>query len=336
MSFAFSLWCAIAIGFTFTAMLRGGRRRSLTGVTPSEPLTLIRPVDAPTPVELQNLSHLANGVDQYVLSPIPSGSGTWLLSDPRGFNRKLGHIHAALAQLGVMKPVLIVDADVRVDDALVNSLVAGLQSGAALAWASPAPVESGFERGLLVQSSHSFEVLDGISPGASPLCGKAMALSPQALEVLRSIPDCVGEDLELSKALHRRGLTTKLVARANIPGRRPLEASYARFTRWMQVLRAHRGALFPTIPLFFACTPLLVLSAAALASDLLLALTALLVLARFALAFSLEGRLSPWWFAGECLLLVSWLQSLVLGSRVTWRGRVLHIGAKGTLEEAPE
>lgn len=332
MSIAFALWCAVAIGFTATALLRAGRRRGLVGRVPSEPIVLLRPVDAPTPTELQNLKHLAQGVEQYVIAPVPSGAGAWLASDPHGFNRKLGHIHAALAKLGVMKPVLIVDADVHVDDALVGALVAGLDSGAALAWASPAPVEPGFERGLLVQSAHSFEVLDAISPGSSPLCGKAMALSPAALEVLRSIPDCVGEDLELSKALHRRGLTTRLVARANLPGRRSLEASFARFTRWMQVLRAHRGALFPTIPLFFACTPLLMLAAAALDSQLLTALTAVLVLARFGLAFALERSLSPWWFAGECLLLASWVKSLLLGSRVTWRGRVLHIGAKGVLE----
>lgn len=332
MSIAFAIWCAVAIGFTATAILRSGKRRVLAGTSPAEPIALIRPVDAVTPTELHNLNHLARGVDQYVVAPVPSGAGTWLSSDPRGFNRKLGHIHSALGHLGVMKPVLIVDADVLVDDALVGSLIAGLETGASLAWASPAPMESGFERGLLVQSAHSFEVLDTISPGSSPLCGKAMALSPAALEVLRSLPDCVGEDLELSKALHRRGLTTKLVARANIPGRRSLQASFARFTRWMQVLRAHRGALFPTIPLFFACTPLLVLAAVALDSQLLFALTTLLVLARFGLAFALERKLSLWWFAGECLLLGSWLQSLLLGSRVTWRGRVLHIGAKGVLE----
>lgn len=336
MSIAFTIWCAVAIGFTATAILRSTKRRVRSGRVPSEVIALIRPVDAATPTELQNLKHVAAGVEQYVVAPVPSGAGTWLQSDPRGFNRKLGHIHAALGKLGVMKPVLIVDADVLVDDALVSALVGGLDAGAALAWASPAPVEPGFERGLLVQSTHSFEVLDTISPGSSPLCGKAMALSPQALEVLRSIPDCVGEDLELSKALHRRGLGTMLVARANIPGRRSLGASFARFTRWMQVLRAHRGALFPTIPLFFACTPLLVLAAALANSPMLYASLAVLVFFRLTLATLLERRPSFWWFAGEALLLASWVHSLVLGSRVTWRGRVLHIGAKGTLEEAHE
>lgn len=333
---AFALWAAIAIGFTVTALVKVGRHRALTGPAPGAPVALIRPVDSPTPLELENLAHVPDGVEQYVVAPVPAGAGTWLPSDPTGFNRKLGHVHAALGRLGTVRPVLIVDADVRVDEALVRSLLAGLAGGAALSWASPAPMAPGFERGLLVQSAHSFEVLDAISPGAPPLCGKAMALSPAALDVLRALPDCVGEDLELSEALHRRGLTSKLVARANLPGARGVEASYARFTRWMQVLRAHRGALFPTIPLLFACTPLLLLAAAAFGSVWLSALTAVLVLTRFTLATVLGRSPSMWWLAGELLLLASWLRSLTLGSRVTWRGRLLQIGEGGRLVEVTE
>lgn len=329
------VWAAVAIGFTVTAMVKVRRTEALRR-TRDDVVALVRPVDAPTPVELQNLRAVPSGVQQYVLSPVPGSGDSWLMSDPHGFNRKLGHVHAALKHLGSTQPVLIVDADVEVDDALVSSLLAGLERGHALAWAAPAPQSSGVERGLLVQSTHSFEVLDAISPGASPLCGKAMALSPAALDALRALPDCVGEDLELSEALHRKGLTTTLVGRARLPGRRSVTASFARFTRWMQVLRAHRPALFPSIPFLFAATPLLLVAAVTVDDWVLRALVATLMVARLFLATSLEQRPSAWWLAGEALLLVSWLNALMLGSRVVWRGRVLHIGAGGQLVESPE
>ncbi len=334
MTFVLVGWCAVAIGFTVTALLKVRRVRAASPAALRE-VVLLRPVDAPTDVELQNLAAVPSGVVQHILSPSPLADSAreFVTSDPRGFNRKLGHLHNALATVDVTAPVLIADADVRVDAALVNALLSGLEAGAALAWAAPSPQQPGVERGLLVQSAHSFEVLDAISPGSSPLCGKAMALSPAAIEVLRALPDCVGEDLELSEALHRRGLRTALVGRATLPGQRALSSSFARFTRWMQVLRAHRAALFPTVPLLFACTPLLL--AASFVSPLTQALAAVLFFTRLALATRLEGRPSLWWFAGELLLLASWCAALAQGSRVMWRGRVLHIARDGRLVESP-
>jgi len=334
MTISLTIWCALALGFTVTAIIKTRRSPKATRASRTN-VRLWRPVDAPTTSELSALSNVPAGVAQWVLSPAkPQGSaGEWLESNPRMLNRKLGHLNNALTRFDSEQPVLVIDADVLVDEALVDALLGGLEAGAALSWAAPAPEMPGIERGLLVQSAHSFEVLDAMSPGSSPLCGKAMALSPQALEVLRTLPDCVGEDLQLSEELHSQRLTTRLVGRAHIPGVRSPRDSFHRFTRWMQVLRAHRPALFPTIPVFFACTPLLMLASAfaqwpAQATFIALAFT------RSLLAWKQEGRPSMWWFAGETLLLASWLRSLSLGTRVTWRGRVLHLGPAGVLQEA--
>lgn len=330
----FIAWCATAVGFTLTAIFKTRRPKSAHR-TRRAPVVLLRPVDAPTATELTNLSHAPSSVEQWVLSPKkPDGcAGRWVSSQPDRLNRKLGHLQFALGLLEADQPVLIADADVDVDDALVDALLAGLDSGAALSWAAPTPSVTGAERGLLVQSAHSFEVLDAMSPGSSPMCGKALALSPAALELLRILPDCVGEDLELSEELHSYGLTTKLVARAKLPGARSTREAFHRFSRWMQVLRAHRPALFPSIPIFFACTPLMLLAATFMSWPFQAMLVAL-VIARCALAWKLEGRASMWWLAGESLLLAGWLRSLWLGHRVTWRGRVMELGPAGALREA--
>lgn len=327
-------WCLTAILFTAVALGRVLRRRRSAPRRAVRRALLLRPVDAPTPSELENLSLSVPGVEQVVVSSyrlrLPDAV-RWLPSDPPGFNRKLGHLKYALAvREDPTRPVLVVDADVRVDAALVDSLLSALESGAALAWAAPRPLQGGVERGLLVQSVHSFEVLEVMSLGSTPLCGKAMALGPQACEVLATLPDCLGEDLELSRALSARGLPVRLAGEARMPER---AAAVARYTRWMQVLKAHRPSLFPTVPLLFACTPLLLLGAAVEGSAAMGAGAAALVVLRSTLASVLERRPGAFlgWLGAESLLLWCWTRALVKGSRVVWRGRPLVVGAEGRL-----
>jgi len=327
-----SLWAVTAAAFTAVALVRLARRRPAPpGARPARGVVLLRPVDAAAPGELENLGTRLEGVEQIVVSPRPLGPGRHLASDPPAHNRKLGHLKAALRQLPEARgrAVLVADADVAVDGALVDALLAAIDAGAALAWAAPHPTTRGFSRGLLVQSLHSFEVLGVMSPGAATVCGKAMALSPAAAEALLALPDCIGEDLELSRALDRRGLKVVPAGRALMPlGDRGV---LARFTRWMQVLKAHRPALFPAVPLLFACTPvLLVLGALTGAGAAVAALVAL----RLVAAAALERRvaLHVEWLLAEGLLLACWLGALARGRRVRWRGRDLKLGEHGALE----
>ncbi len=335
-----SSWLVIATMFTLIALVRSvaARKAKREPLRQDRRVLLLRPVDAATPDELENLAHPLEGVEHVVLAPFrPRHPHTvrWLPSDPLMHNRKLGHVQYALSILPCTdRPVLIVDADVRVDDHLVDTLLSELSSGADLAWAAPRPLEPGLTRGLLVQSLHSFTALDAISDGAKPVCGKAIALSPRGLEVLRSLPDCLGEDLELARKLHAKKLRVSLAGEAAVPGApASLPVLLARFTRWMQVLKAHRPFLFPTIPLLFAATPVLAIGAALEGSPPLILGAFLLVALRGLLAAVLERRPRAFtaWFGAELLLLCCWLNALLLGSKVTWRGRVMSVGMHGRL-----
>lgn len=334
-------WLAIAITFTVIALIRSLTRRPQSSDRPRNRdarALLLRPLDAATSDELANFGHPLDGVDHVVLSPFrPRLPDTvrWLPSDPLEHNRKLGHLQYALSILETTeRSVLIVDADVRVDDHLVDSLLAEVSAGADLAWAAPRPLEPGLTRGLLVQSLHSFHALDALSDGAKPVCGKAIALSPRGLEVLRTLPDCLGEDLELARKLHSQKLRVSLAGEANVPGApASWSALIARFTRWMQVLKAHRPLLFPTIPLLFAATPVLLVGAALEGSTSLIVGALALVALRTIVAAVLEGKPRAFtaWFGAELLLLCCWLNALLLGSKVTWRGRVMQVGLHGRL-----
>ena len=356
MSWLITLWAVFAAGFTWLTLWRLPR-----GSAPKSPrvrrrphVLLLRPVDAPTPLELENLSSpidYSGQLSHVVLSPfrprLQSANVRWLPSDPLTSNRKVGHLAYALATLPQQRDtvVLCVDADVRVDGALVTSLVDELQEGAALASAAPRPeVAPAFAgrcvRGLLVQSHHSFQALDVMSAGAKAICGKALALSPAAAAELVRLSDCIGEDLELSHVLHERGLTvTMAAAPARVPqlasgGLRPV---FARFTRWMQVLRAHRPGLFPSVPLFFAPTPVLMVLASIIATPQVALALCFLVAARITLANRLDhrGGLRFEWLLAEVLLLGCWFEALRAGGTVTWRGRRFELSAGGRMQAVP-
>jgi hypothetical protein len=354
-SWLVTAWAAIAAGFTLVALWRFTRpppsdeaRRPRVRRRPH--VLLLRPVDAPTPLELENLAtriDYAGELTHVVLSPfrprLGSANVEWLPSDPLSRNRKVGHLAYALATLPRAQDtvVLSVDADVRVDGALVSSLVDELRDGAALSSAAPRPevretLAGRMVRGLLVQSHHHFGVLDVMSAGARAVCGKAIALSPSAQAELVRLSDCIGEDLELSQVLYERGLSVTLAkAPAHVP--QPADAKVSavldRFTRWMQVLRAHRPALFPSVPLLFTPTPVLMVLAAWVATPEAAAALCVLVGSRIALANRLDGRagLRFEWLLGELLLLASWLDSLRRGRAVTWRGRRFTLAKGGRL-----
>ncbi|HYO58148.1 glycosyltransferase family 2 protein [Archangium sp.] len=357
-------WVVLAGGFSTVALARLSRRRR--AVVPTRvPVLLLRPMDAPTERELENLSRpidYAGPLEHVVLSPhrprLPEGM-RWLQSDPAVPNRKVGHLLHALETLpGDGRVVLVVDADVAVTGALVEGLAAPVATGAALSTAVPTPVG---ERelvdravaGLLRRTHHSFRALHVMSAGAKAVCGKSLGLSTRAVDELRALADHIGEDLELSKRLHARGLDVTL---CEVPALVPMGpgtwgAALTRFTRWMQVLGSHRPGLYPTVPLLFTPTwPLLVLSLLSGSMWLKAGVMGLLTV-RTLLSWRLtvlstplplgegrgEGR-GTWkdtvhhvaldWLLGEALLLAAFTSSLVRPPRVTWRGRTyaLHSG----------
>lgn len=346
-------WAVVGALFTLVATYRLERLRQARATpspSPLPPVLLLRPVDAPTEQELENLAApvgYAGALRHVVLSPFRprlAEGVEWLPSDPVSLNRKVGHLVYALSTLPQGDAVVLaVDADVAVDAALVEGLVAQLHAGAHLASAAPRPsahpsLGGQMLRGLLVQSHHSFAVLDVMSAGAKAICGKAMALSAPARAQLALLSDCIGEDLELAVRLQEQGLTvTSSAAPARVPQPQgaAVKALGERITRWMQVLRFHRGALFPTVPLLFTPVPLL-LPLALLAGDAQLwAAVAVLVATRVGLALHQDGRvgLRLEWLLAEALLLWCWGASWLAGTTVTWRGRTFQLLHGGKMRQ---
>nr|CAA79960.1 ORF6 [Myxococcus xanthus] len=354
-------WCAVATGFSAVACVRLSRARAGAAPQPGAvpPVLLLRPVDAPTPRELENLAQsidYAGPLEQVVVSPYRprlAPGVRWLPSEPLTPNRKVGHLLYALDVLPVGdRVVLSVDADVAVTGALVEGLAVPVAAGPPEHRGLPVGPRDGASRamaGLLRYTHHSFRALDAMSAGAKAVCGKALGLSPVAVESLRRLADHIGEDLELAKRLHAQGLVL-----SSAPAVVPLDAEVlwaaplSRFTRWMQVLASHRPALYPTVPLLFTPTLPLAVLAAALGSPVLAGSVVGLVAVRTLLALRLAGLHAPVadagrayavtdWLLGEALLLAAFLRSLWRQGTVTWRGQtyVLRPGGR-MIRVAPE
>ncbi|XXF79012.1 glycosyltransferase [Myxococcaceae bacterium GXIMD 01537] len=357
-------WALLATGFSAVALARLPWRRS-AGVGTQVPVLLLRPVDAPTAQEVENLARpvdYAGPLAHVVVSPerpdLARGV-VWLPSDPATPNRKVGHLLHALASLETQgRVVLVVDADVAVTGALVEGLAAPVAAGAALSTAAPTPVEARDAvgravAGLLRRSHHSFRALHVMSAGAKAVCGKALGLSPEAMAELPELAEHIGEDLELARRIHSRGRDVALcevpavVPLGEMPSARP---AVDRFTRWMQVLLSHRPGLYPTVPLLFTPTPPLLVLSGVLASPALAAATAVLVAVRTALSWRLAALSTPLsaaegpaggrrgdvlaWLAGEALLLAAFVRSLLNPRTVTWRGRTYALLRGGRMAPA--
>ncbi len=356
-------WAVLATGFSAVALWRLRRKGRARVEETRVPVLLLRPVDAPTARELENLNRPvedAGELEQVVVSPhrLRLGPGVrWLPSHPSTPNRKVGHLLNALEVLEREgRVVLVVDADVAVTGALVEALAAPVVAGAGLSTAAPTPVgERGVVAravaGLLRHSHHSFRALHVMSAGAKAVCGKALGLSPEAVEELKGLGDHIGEDLELGRRLHARGREVVLV---DEPALVPMERmeqwgpAVERFTRWMRVLASHRPGLYPTVPLLFTPTLPLMALAGVLGSWRLGAAVGLLVGVRTLLSWRLTalshpsplpGRLTVTtsWLLGEALLLASFLRSIWHPGIVTWRGRTYALERGGRMAPvAPE
>jgi ceramide glucosyltransferase len=345
------VWTVVAAVFSAVTLARVLRQPAAPAPRTVPPLLLLRPLDAPTDAELRNLGlPLPDDlpVRQVILSPYRPRLAEgleWHYSDPPCLNRKVGHVLYALDTLRRGEDqILVVDADVAVDRALLVDLSSALSAGAALSTAAPAPERgSGLGaaalRGLLRSSQHSFVALDLMSLGAKAICGKAVGLSGEALEALRGLSGHIGEDLELARFLHLRGLpVTRVAATARmLLGRLNLRGVVRRIRRWMLVLRAHRPGLWPTVPLLLAPTPLLLPLAAWVGSPAVVTGLAALLALRITLGLALS-RGTPdaadggWeWLLGEATLLAAWMGS-VAGRTVDWRGRCFTLRRGGRLE----
>ena len=346
-------WTVTAAVFSGVTLFRVLRQPPPPPARAIPPLLLLRPLDEPTEAELDNLSLPLPAdlpVRHVVVSPYRprlAAGVEWHYSDPTCLNRKVGHVLYALDTLRRGdEQVLVVDADVAVDRALVEGLSAALSAGAALSTAAPAPeggagLGAAALRGLLRSSQHSFVALDLMSAGSKAICGKALGLSGPAVDALRGLAGHIGEDLELARFLHVRGLpVVRVPPRARMKlGRMPVAGVLRRLRRWMQVLRVHRPGLHPTVPLLLAPTPLLLGLAVLAGSPAVVIALAVLLALRITLGLALsrgtpDAEGGGWeWLLGEAALLMAWLGSLALRT-VDWRGRCFTLLPGGRMERA--
>jgi hypothetical protein len=298
------------------------------------PVLLIRPVESPSQTELDNLRaplDYPGSIERIVVGPEAralSVPGERLSSEPTCANRKIGHLLAALSRPRSPDTVVVAaDADVRVDGALLRSLVRALSRGVGVVMAALEPEEgAGFAhaalRSVLRETHQDFAVVHALAVGAVPLCGKVNAFSAQGATLLAGCADRMSEDLALGGLLHANGLTVALAeVRARMP--QPETLSFAqvgeRFVRWMQVLRIERPALFPTVPLLIAPAPWLLVALPAAGWGGLGAGLFFLA-ARVTLARTLGARNPLRWLLGEAVLFGAFCVAL-LRRRIRWRGR---------------
>lgn len=314
-------------------------------------LTVSETADAASPIARDVAARLGRaGLDARAVVVPPTG--------PNRKTSQLAGVVDPMLESGRIDGVIVVDSDVDlagVDlDALVEPL---LEAGAHVGATWCPPVEQGLggtpgdrlSAAVLAGSMHAFPLLGTLDAGG--LVGKLFAVRGDALRVIGGFSPLVhhlGEDMQLARRLRSHGWAVHMneqVVQSRASGRSIREV-FARYVRWLLVIRAQRPHLLPAYPLLLAATPLvLALCLASVRSApwvagmaLLLATAGRILVARTAARFA--GRASGLRLAcadaalADLLLLVAFVRALG-PRRVRWRQRVLRLGRRGLLEHEP-
>jgi ceramide glucosyltransferase len=270
----------------------------------------------------------------------------------------LGHVLAAERPDDAGVVVVQADSDVCLDGASLPALARALGDDPRTAAAFAAPVElhartpGDFAASGLLSASHqdlfALAALSQLSGGTTALGG---ALAAHRLPALvetggfRSLERLLGEDFEVGRRLHARGLA---VAVGSEPARctdggRTLGQVVRRTARWATVVRRQRPGLIATYPLLLGATPLLLVLGHALALSgyiLPLGLACGVLALRAILAAELRRlhgapvgplRALGLALAAETLMLAATALALAR-PEVEWRGRRLRVGRGGVIE----
>jgi ceramide glucosyltransferase len=362
---AFVLGWALALGGVhLTAIRRLWTRRPPTASTPIHARVLvIRPcagADPWLPEALASLSEARRSFDVSCRVAIASAEdrardaaegATGVLAargidarvaitSPRGPNRKAAQLARVVEDEGARFDVVIVaDADVDLAGMDLDALVAPLIARPDLAatWAPPievAPPRTLGDRAsaaVLGASLHAFPVLSKLDRAG--LVGKLFAVRRDALLAVGgfgALVNHLGEDMELARRLRAHGFEVEaapVLARSLSSGR-ALGDVEARFSRWIQVIRAQRPLLLASYPLiFFATIPLVIAAAiAAMEAPLFAAIAAAYaILTRLALALAAS------FVAGRGVSLRRAIADAVLADLVLARAFVGALGSRSVV-----
>jgi ceramide glucosyltransferase len=281
---------AIAAGFACVAAGVAYRRREAPPFA-LPPLLLLRPTESNDP----RLARAAYGGPlEVVVCTAPARDAAR--------NRKVENLAAGLAAARAPRAVVAwADEDVDVApgdlDALVATLLAEAESGAAIA--PPAPAGRGLApwlaSSIFAQSPHAFELLARLArvAGARPrVAGKLVAIRAETLDAIggfEALAPFIGDDLALTDALATIATSPRPVATR---ARGTLRELARQLVRWLRVARAHHPLLLLAYPTLLA--PLgVALALSAGAPGLALPVLALHLAARTLLAAVLRARLYP-------------------------------------------
>lgn len=265
------------------------------------------------------------------------------------YNRKVGQL-AEVTRRTDATVVMCVDADVDLTGFDLDTFVAPLATGATAAVWAP-PIEVGEVTGwgdrassaVLGASMHAFGLLGELDEGG--LVGKTFAVRNEALRDVGgfdALTEHLGEDMELARRLRARNWPTamcRMPVRA-IGSGRSMDATLARYTRWLWVIRAQRPSLLATYPLLLAAAPVLLLlltMLATLSPTWGLSLAGVVLATRVGVALGAaapRGRLiaaaTYEWLLADVVLLAAFVRALGR-PEVTWRGRTLRLSPGGRL-----
>jgi ceramide glucosyltransferase len=278
-------------------------------------------------------------------------------------NRKVAQL-ARAEGLSRAPVVVVIDSDIRVEDATLPALITALEGDARAGAASCPTVDVRLDTlgdrassALLSSTPHAFYCLGALaerSGGAHVLCGAFIAIRRAVLDELggfASLERFIGEDFELSRRLHQRGYT---IPTAAVPGRitdrgRTFPSVLSRFARWATVTRQQRPHLMLTYPLLLGAGPLLIAVlgailvwhlpfAGAFIATILFTLAVRLALTlRLRRAYGLSGgplqAIVPM-LLGESLICLGFAAALGRPI-VAWRGVRYRVGRGGLIEMLP-
>ena len=265
-------------------------------------------------------------------------------------NKKADQIARALSALP-RRPgqvLAVVDSDVELDERSLAGLLGPIATGESdVAWAVPVETEprtlaDHLSATILGGSLHAFALLSRLDDRG--MVGKCFAMRRELYADLdpHSFVATLGEDMDLARRITQRGgrLTVQSEPVRSLAKGRSLREVWARYRRWITVIRAQRPHLLPSYPLLFACTPILLVlsgvlaiggdasSAIGTASAALLARASVASVARAASRRPTSfGSLAwlPWLaLAADLLLLVAFVGALA-SRRVVWRGTPLIV-----------
>ncbi len=268
------------------------------------------------------------------------------IGDLERVNRKAAHLRAGLAlvrdEIDDETVVVHADADVMLAPGDLDALVAALGDARSLSFSPPSPHRALAQAivSLSPQAFATIAALSRITKTPPAIAGKLVAIGLPLLQELggyECMMHSIGDDIALVERARAHGARIVMSSRAVVT--KSESKPFDQFTRWFQVIAAHRPGLLIAYPFLMAPLPIAILMCALASTRASLLALGALFLGRFALSFALargpyRGRVR-WTSAaltplGDALVLASVVRA-VTRRAIPWAGRTYRVGRGGRI-----